>query len=65
MPRFEAGGEILAIGDYDLLICPVFATAAMPHDHSGTDLSPFWRNTGTTLEVDGEATPYLLLRNSP
>ena len=42
---------------YDVLICPVFATAAFPHDRSAA-FQPFWRETGRTLAVDGEATPY-------
>ena len=43
---------------YDVLICPVFATAAYPHDHSGTDFNPFWRETGRRLSVDGTDTLY-------
>ena len=36
---------------FDVLVCPVFATSAMPHDHSGTDISPFWRETGRTVSI--------------
>ena len=36
---------------FDVLLCPVFATSAMPHDHSGTDISPFWRETGRTIPI--------------
>ena len=43
---------------YDFLICPVFSRCAFPHDHSGTDLLPFWRETGRKLEVDGKPGPY-------
>ena len=42
----------------DFLILPIFATCAFDHDHSGTDVLPFWRETGRTLEVDGEAGAY-------
>ena len=44
-------------GGYDVLIAPVFATAAFPHEHSEA-FHPFWRETGRTLMVDGEPTPY-------
>ena len=45
-------------GGYDVLICPAFATAAFAHDHSGSDIQPFWRETGRKLTVDGTETAY-------
>ena len=43
---------------FDFLIAPIFATSAFDHDHSGTNVLPFWRETGRTLTVDGESGPY-------
>ena len=45
----EEGREEEGLEGFDVLLCPVFATSAMPHDHSGTDISPFWRETGRTI----------------
>ena len=43
---------------YDFLICPAFARCAFPHDHSGIDFHPFWRENGRKIEVDGKPGPY-------
>jgi amidase len=59
-----------AEGGYDVLICPIFAVPAYPHDHTRFGepeddddvatyaFNPFWRDTGRHLMVDGEPTPY-------
>ena len=43
---------------YDFLICPIFSRSAFEHDHSGTNLLPFWRETGRSMDIDGTKTKY-------
>lgn len=43
---------------YDFLVCPIFARSAFAHDHSGTNLLPFWRETGRSMDIDGTETKY-------
>ena len=42
--------------DVDVLLCPVMATVAFPHDHSGVDHTA---QLHRTVEIDGEPAPYL------
>lgn len=42
--------------DVDVLLCPVMATVAFPHDHSGVDHTA---QLHRTVEIDGRPAPYL------
>jgi amidase len=42
--------------DVDVLLCPVMATVAFPHDHSGVDHTA---QLPRTVEIDGRPAPYL------
>lgn len=43
-------------GEFDVLICPVMATVAFPHDHHGAD---HVAQLARTIEISGEKRPYL------
>jgi len=43
--------------DVDILLCPVMATVAFPHDHSGVD---HMGQLDRTLDIDGKPEPYLV-----
>jgi amidase len=42
--------------DVDIVLCPVMATVAFPHDHSGVDHTA---QLHRTVEIDGQPAPYL------
>ena len=53
--RLQAQWEAF-FGDVDILLCPVMATVAFPHDHSGVDHTA---QLHRTVEIDGRPAPYL------
>jgi amidase len=54
--RLQAQWEAF-FADVDILLCPVMATVAFPHDHSGVDHTA---QLHRTVDIDGEPAPYLV-----
>ena len=53
--RIQAQWEAL-FADVDIVLCPVMATVAFPHDHSGVDHTA---QLHRTIDIDGQPAPYL------